>query len=62
MAAIGGNTVSTLKIEFQKQGDTAVTSAFKKLSREANGLQRNFKTLSDKGIRQVKAGFDSLSL
>ncbi len=60
MAAIGGNTVSTLKIEFQKQGDTAVTSAFKKLSREANGLQRNFKTLSDKGIRQVKAGFDSL--
>ena len=60
MAAIGGNTASTLKIEFQKQGDTAVTSAFKKLSREANGLQRNFKTLSDKGIRQVKAGFDSL--
>jgi len=60
MAVVGGNTVSTLRVEFQKQGDTAVTAAFKKLGREARGLEKNFKTLSDKGIRQVKAGFDSL--
>ena len=60
MATVGGNTVSTLKVEFKKQGDDAVTAAFKKLGREARGLEKNFKTLSDKGIRQVKAGFDSL--
>ena len=54
MATVGGNTVSTLKVEFKKQGDDAVTAAFKKLGREARGLEKNFKTLSDKGIRQVK--------
>jgi len=60
MAVTGGNTVSTLKVEFQKQGDDAVTAAFKKLGREARGLEKNFKTLSDKGIKQVRAGMDSL--
>ena len=60
MAAIGANTVSTLRIEFQKANDSAVTSAFKKIGREAKSLERNFTALSDKGIRKLRGGLDSL--
>ena len=60
MAAIGANTVSTLRIEFQKQNDSAVTSAFKKIGREAKSLERNFTALSDKGIKKLRGGLNSL--
>ena len=60
MASIGANTVSTLRIEFQKANDSAVTSAFKKISREAKSLEKNFTALSDKGIRKLRGGLDSL--
>jgi len=60
MAAIGANTVSTLRIEFEKANDNAVTSAFKKINREAKSLEKNFTALSDKGIRKLRGGLDSL--
>ena len=52
---------SKILIAFQKAGDDAVTNAFKKLGRESRSLERNFTTLSDKGIQKIKTKFNEMA-
>ena len=52
---------SKILIAFQKEGDNAVAAAFKKLGRESRNLEKNFTTLSDKGIQKIKNKFNELA-
>ena len=52
---------SKILIGFQKQGDEAVTAAFKKLGRESRTLEKNFTTLSDKGIKKIRNEFNKMA-
>lgn len=52
---------SKILIAFQKEGDNAVTAAFKKLGRESRSLEKNFTTLSDKGIQKIKNKFNEMA-
>ena len=52
---------SKILIAFQKEGDNAVAAAFKKLGRESRNLEKNFTTLSDKGIQKIKNKFKEMA-
>ena len=52
---------SKILIGFQLQGDEAVTAAFKKLGRESRTLEKNFTTLSDKGIKKIRNEFNKMA-
>ena len=54
------STVSEILINFKDSGANTVGAAFKKITREARGVERSFQRLSDKGIRELRVELDKL--
>ena len=52
---------SKILIAFQAQKDQAVVAAFKKIGRESRTLEKNFTTLSDKGIKKIRNEFNKMA-
>ena len=52
---------SKILISFKASGDDAVYNAFKKLGRESRTLEKNFTTLSDKGIKKIRNEFNKMA-
>tara|TARA_A100001391_G_scaffold198496_1_gene180149 strand:+ start:15 stop:2126 length:2112 start_codon:yes stop_codon:yes gene_type:complete len=53
-------TVSDILIKFKKLGDDEVGNAFKRITREARGVEKSFQRLSDQGVRDLRVELDKL--
>ena len=53
-------TVSDILIKFKKLGDDEVGRAFKRITREARGVERSFQSLTDGGVKKLKLELKSL--
>jgi len=51
---------SKILVTFQAE-DSQLAAAFKKLGRQSNTLEKNFTSLSDKGIRRIKNEFNKMA-
>ena len=52
---------SKILISFKAAGDESVYNAFKKLGRESRTLEKNFTTLSDRGIKKIRNEFNKMA-
>ena len=53
-------TVSDILIKFKKLGDDEVGNAFKRITREARGVERSFQKLTDTGVKKLRVELNSL--
>ena len=53
-------TVSDILISFKEDGANTVGSAFRRITREARGVEKSFQRLSDAGVRKLRSELSSL--
>ena len=53
-------TVSDILIKFKKFGDDEVGLAFKRITREARGVEKSFQKLTDTGVKKLRVELNSL--
>ena len=53
-------TVTEILVKFKDSGANTVGAAFKKITREARGVERSFQRLSDSGVRKLRTELNSL--
>ena len=53
-------TVSDILLKFKAQGDSDVSAAFKRITREARGVEKSFRSLSGGGIDRLRRDLDGL--
>jgi lambda family phage tail tape measure protein len=53
-------TVSEILVKFKDSGANTVGAAFKRITKEARGVERSFQRLSDQGVRDLRIELDRL--
>jgi len=53
-------SVSEILVKFKDQGANTVGAAFKRITKEARGVERTFQRLSDQGVRELRVELDRL--
>ncbi len=54
------STVSEILVKFKDSGANTVGAAFKRITKEARGVERSFQRLSDQGVRDLRVELDKL--
>ena len=52
------STVSEILVKFKDSGANTVGAAFKRITKEARGVERSFQRLSDQGVRDLRVELD----
>ena len=54
------SSVSEILVKFRDEGANTVGAAFKRITREARGVEKSFQKLSDQGVRDLRVELDKL--